>query len=63
MARFLGVERKNGYLCIGGYGPLAGCAGMFFCGDRGSCGASGGGGAGLRVRPTCVGVLLSDVGE
>ncbi len=25
MARFMGVERKDGYLCVGGYGSLAGC--------------------------------------
>ncbi len=27
MARFLGVERKDGYLCIGEYDPLYGCVG------------------------------------
>ncbi len=40
-----------------------GMSGMVLCGDRGSCGASGGGGVGLRVRPMGVGALLSDVGE
>ncbi len=48
---------------LGSMALCMGVSGMLFCGDRGSCGASGGGGVGLRVSLACVGVLLSDVGE
>ncbi len=48
---------------LGGMARRLDVSGMARCGDRGSCGASGGGGVGLRVRPICVEALLSDVGE
>jgi hypothetical protein len=62
VARFLGVERENGYLCAGGYGPLAGCVrdGPLW-GPRILRGLRRGW-VGLRVRPVCVEALLSDVG-
>ena len=60
---FWALSVRMAISALGSMALYLGVSGMLFCGDRGSCGTSGGGGVGLRVRPTCVGVMLSDVGK